>query len=190
MTTRRSVYLYPDDLERLKVLKASYGLGTSAACRAGLALLLAHLQNEDRQRALDTTVGPIRRKEKEMEDRERYVECKNCGAVVQGRDAAHWWGRWHARGCPGAVIVEIERDDEPQETDQDYRLTTEDRTEQVNWLRELAGNIAANLGPGTAEELVQYALSREGRESWGIEIPQWFDAHDRSLLIQWVGESL
>jgi len=66
MTTRRSIYLYPDDLERLTVLKARYGLGTSAATRAGLALLLAHLQDEDRQHALDTTVGPIRRKGKEM----------------------------------------------------------------------------------------------------------------------------
>ena len=65
MTQRRTVYLYPDDMERLKVLKNSYGLGTSAATRAGLALLLAHLQDEDRQLALDTTVGPVRR-EKEM----------------------------------------------------------------------------------------------------------------------------
>ena len=67
MTQRRTVYLYPDDMERLKVLKSWYGLGTSAACRAGLALLLAYLREEDRQRALDTTVGPIRREEKEMD---------------------------------------------------------------------------------------------------------------------------
>ena len=68
MTERRTVYLYPDDLERLKVLKSWYGLGTSAATRAGLALLLAHLQDEDEEakhHALDTTVGPVRR-EKEM----------------------------------------------------------------------------------------------------------------------------
>jgi len=77
------------------------------------------------------------------------------------------------------------------EQEQDWRLTTEDRVEQVNWLRELAGNIAANLGDGTAEELVEYALSDEGRESWGIEIPEWFDDHDRGLLVQWwVAESL
>ena len=61
MTQRRTVYLYPDDVERLKVLKSWYGLGTSAATRAGLALLLAHLQDEDKQAALDTTVGPVRR---------------------------------------------------------------------------------------------------------------------------------
>ena len=72
----------------------------------------------------------------------------------------------------------------------DYRLATEDRVEQVNWLRELAGNIAANLGEGTAEELVEYALSREGRESWGITIPDWFDAHDHDVLVRWVRASL
>jgi len=69
MTERRTVYLYPDDLERLRVLRGWYGLGTSAATRAGLALLLAHLQDEDeeaKRHALDTTVGPVRR-EKEME---------------------------------------------------------------------------------------------------------------------------
>ena len=65
-----------------------------------------------------------------------------------------------------------------------------DRVAQVNWIGELAGNIAANLGDGTAEELVEYALSDEGRESWGIEIPDWFDDHDRGLLAERVAESL
>jgi len=65
-----------------------------------------------------------------------------------------------------------------------------DRIEQVNWLRELAVNIAQNLGEGTAEELVEYALSDEGRESWGIEIPEWFDGHDRELLTEIVAEAL
>ena len=71
-----------------------------------------------------------------------------------------------------------------------WKLATEDRVEQVNWLRELAGNIAANLGEGTAEELVQYALSHEGRESWGITIPDWYRLHDHSLLVRYVAESL
>lgn len=57
-----------------------------------------------------------------------------------------------------------------------------DRVQQVNWISELAGNIAENLGEGTAEELVEYALSDEGKESWGIEIPTWFDDHDQKLL--------
>ena len=68
MTRRRSIYLYPDDLERLVVLKARYGLGTSAATRAGIALLLAHLREGDKQAALDQTVGPVRR-EKEMDEK-------------------------------------------------------------------------------------------------------------------------
>ena len=72
----------------------------------------------------------------------------------------------------------------------DWRLTTENRTAQVGWLRELAGNIAANLGEGSPLNLVEYALSDEGRESWGITIPEWFDNHDHNLLIGLVGESL
>lgn len=72
----------------------------------------------------------------------------------------------------------------------DWRLTTDDRMAQVGWLNELAANIAANLGEGTAEELVAYAFSDEGRESWGIEVPQWFDAHDRGLLIKRVNDNL
>jgi hypothetical protein len=63
------------------------------------------------------------------------------------------------------------------------------RTDQVNWLRELAGNIACNLGEGTAEELVEFALG-EGRDSWGIELPEWFDGHDQRLLIKLVAKSL
>ena len=135
MTTRRSIYLYPDDLERLKVLKARYGLGTSAAARAGIALLLAHLQNEDRQSALDRTVGPIRR-EDEME--------------------------------------------------QDWRLTTEDRVEQVNWLRDLTANIVfGSDDPSTsAEDRVNYYC-----EEFADELPEWFDDHDKNLLIEWVAES-
>ena len=60
-TSRTTIYLSPDDHARLEVLKSLYGLGTSAAARAGIALLLAYLQDEDRQAALDVTVGPVRR---------------------------------------------------------------------------------------------------------------------------------
>jgi len=74
--------------------------------------------------------------------------------------------------------------------DRDWRLDTDDRVQQVNWLRELAYNISQNLGEGTAEELVEYALSDEGRESWDIELPSWFDDHDRGKLIEWVAENL
>ena len=74
-----------------------------------------------------------------------------------------------------------------------YREETEeitDRVQQVNYLRELGCNIAQNLGEGAAEELVEYALSTEGRESWGIEIPFEMDESDRELLTRFVGESL
>ncbi len=65
--------------------------------------------------------------------------------------------------------------------------TNMDRTQDVNELRELAENIAANLGDGTAEELVEYALSDAGRESWGIDVE--LDAHDRALLTRFVAEA-
>jgi len=64
-----------------------------------------------------------------------------------------------------------------------------DRVSQVNWLRELAVNIAENLGEGTAEELVEYAHSEEGKV-WGIEWPDWYDEHDRKLLTELVAEAL
>jgi len=72
----------------------------------------------------------------------------------------------------------------------DWINGTENRTLQVNWIGELAANIAANLGEGTAEELVEFALSSEGRQSWGIELPQWFDEDDRRILIECVAASL
>ena len=74
--------------------------------------------------------------------------------------------------------------------ERDWRMDTDDRVAQVNWLGELAANVADNLGEGTAEELVEYALSEEGRESWGIELPGWFDEFDRALLERNVAASL
>ena len=58
------------------------------------------------------------------------------------------------------------------------------RTEEVNAIRELAVNIVDNLGEGTAEELVEYALSDEGRASWGIDIE--LDTQDQGLLVRFV----
>ena len=58
------------------------------------------------------------------------------------------------------------------------------RTEEVNAIRELAGNIVDNLGEGTAEELVEYALSDEGRASWGIDIE--LDIQDQGLLVRFI----
>lgn len=69
----------------------------------------------------------------------------------------------------------------------DYRMTTEDRAAQVHWLDEFAWNLIS--GPGNydnpvAEHIVTYALDNpEARVSWGIELPGWFDEHDREYLI-------
>ena len=61
------------------------------------------------------------------------------------------------------------------------------RTQEVDQIRQLAANIAAMSAPGdTAAELAEFALSKEGRESWGIEIE--LDAHDTELLTRIVGK--
>jgi len=76
---------------------------------------------------------------------------------------------------------------------EETEMETEDRVQQVGWLRQLAENIAANLSGSpddTADELVEYALSEEGRESWGIDLPYWFNDYDRGLLTEWVEEAL
>ena len=62
----------------------------------------------------------------------------------------------------------------------------DDRVKQLNWMQGLAENIRQNLGEGTPEDLVEYALGNEGRDSWGIELPDWFDGHDRNVLIDMV----
>jgi len=72
---------------------------------------------------------------------------------------------------------------------EDYRMTTDDRVAQISWLRELATNIAQNLGDGTAEELVEFAMS-EDAACWEIDWPEWFDDHDRNLLTEMVAEAL
>lgn len=62
----------------------------------------------------------------------------------------------------------------------------DDRVAQLNWLYTLAQNIAENLGEGTPEELVEFALSPEGRESWQIKTPTWFNVYDRATLVSYV----
>ena len=65
----------------------------------------------------------------------------------------------------------------------DVRLTTQNRFMQVSWLRELAGDLSWNADEGTAEEIVAYALD-EAEEK--VELPEWFDEHDRRLLTRMV----
>ena len=66
----------------------------------------------------------------------------------------------------------------------DWRLTTMDRVEQVNWLRDLTANIVfGSANPSTsAQERVDYYCET-------FELPEWFDGHDKRLLVEWVKES-
>jgi hypothetical protein len=69
-------------------------------------------------------------------------------------------------------------------------VNTEDRSQQVQWLMNLAANIAQNMGSGSARDLVEYALGDEGRDAYQIYIPEWFDAHDRALLVSFVDDCI
>ena len=67
MTPKRTtIYLDPASTERLDQLKAEYGLGTSAACRVGLAILEATLNGESQAEVLDSENVKPRRREREM----------------------------------------------------------------------------------------------------------------------------
>lgn len=59
---------------------------------------------------------------------------------------------------------------------------SDDRVQQVGWLRQEAQDILS-YGEGSAEELVEFW------ESQSVEVPEWFDATDRSLLVRFVGEA-
>ena len=52
----------------------------------------------------------------------------------------------------------------------------DDRVQQINWLEQEAVDIAF-YGEGSGEELVSFW------ESQGNEKPDWFDDHDRGLLV-------
>ena len=67
---------------------------------------------------------------------------------------------------------------------------TTDRTKQVQWIRDLASNIADWVTSETAEEAVEYARSEEGTRTWDITWPVWFDAHDEQVLIEFVERNL
>ena len=178
--TRTTVYLKDEDRARLERIKAQYGLGVSAAMRAGIALLERNLE-EDSMSTMENLA------------RARVAETAELApfAHIIFTD----WPNWdeHLEWVVSAPTEEILDWAETVARDRDPILDTEDRVEQVNWLREFAGNIAQNLawGPETsAEELVDSLTLPEVRESWGIIMPTWFDDHDRSLLIQYVTELL
>ena len=60
-----------------------------------------------------------------------------------------------------------------------------ERTEQVNWLREQA-DIISYYG-GHSEEAGTYVTYWEKNID---ELPDWFDNHDRRLLIKMVAEAI
>lgn len=56
----------------------------------------------------------------------------------------------------------------------------DDRVRQVDWLREVAGDIRfGGVGDGTPEEQVRYYCEN-------YDLPDWFDAHDWNLLVEMV----
>lgn len=59
----------------------------------------------------------------------------------------------------------------------------DDRVQQVNWLQQEAVDIT-NYGEGSAEELVSFW------ESQDCEKPDWFDSHDRGLLVDLVSAAI
>ncbi len=60
---------------------------------------------------------------------------------------------------------------------------SQDRVQQVGWLRQEAQDILA-YGDGTADELVDFWKSQP------CEIPEWFVQKDEKLLRQFVSEAL
>jgi hypothetical protein len=67
----------------------------------------------------------------------------------------------------------------------------DDRVKQVDWIRELAGDIAAYSGVETVDQ-VEEAISMwlNPEDAWKLDLPRWFDDHDRKLLVRWVKEGL
>lgn len=67
----------------------------------------------------------------------------------------------------------------------------EDRVRQINIVMQLANDIAAYSGaddPSQAEDAVNFWLERENKDQ--VDLPQWFDDHERKLLVRWVAERL
>ena len=71
----------------------------------------------------------------------------------------------------------------------DPNLFENDRTAQINWLTNLASDIASyndgppEIGPDDAADLVEHWIS-------GVDMPTWFDDHDKSWLIDKVRQDL
>ncbi len=65
-------------------------------------------------------------------------------------------------------------------------MWTEDRVEQVNWLRQQAADLASYGTREDGDGEARVAFWEQQSEA----LPEWYDAHDRELLVNWVNESL
>jgi len=66
-----------------------------------------------------------------------------------------------------------------------YDDIDDDRNRQIGWLQETAKSIT-HYGEGTGEELASFWESQMASEA--IDLPDWFDAHDRALLVKYVSD--
>ncbi len=62
----------------------------------------------------------------------------------------------------------------------------EDRVGQVNWIRQIAGDLKSTNNEGTGREIVEYWLEQCTEQ--GDPPPEWFDNHDKNFLIDLVSE--
>jgi len=69
-----------------------------------------------------------------------------------------------------------------KETMRDWRLNTDDRVAQVEWLTELAAIIADNRGTIPPRRAVDCALAGGDREGV-IPIPEWFTDDDYEMMV-------
>ena len=59
------------------------------------------------------------------------------------------------------------------------------RTDQVNWLFNLANDLTSNNWVGTAAEIVWYWMENVINNP-DTELPEWFSQHDRCVLVRMV----
>lgn len=64
-----------------------------------------------------------------------------------------------------------------------YWTETDDRTEQVNQLRQFAADLAETTPPEetSAEQVVAFWL-----DEIGVDLPTWFDNYDRTQVIEFL----
>ena len=89
-----------------------------------------------------------------------------------------------------AVVVAIDRLHQAemrgeQEMD-DHRLTTEDRVAQVSYLRDLVADFvfSSDDPSSSAQDRVDYYC-----QEFANDLPEWFDDHDKALLVRWLAEA-